>query len=80
MDSDTIAFGVPVAGLFLGAAILVASLFLTGLSPVTIIGGSVAMLGIVGLAFAVARSATEEPSVDVVRREGREPRRARGAK
>ncbi|WP_306056251.1 hypothetical protein [Natronococcus wangiae] len=80
MNDETIAFGAPVVGLFVGAVILVASLFVTGLSLVTALGGIVVLLSIAALALAVARTASEELSIGVTRRDGREPRRARGAK
>lgn len=80
MDSDTIAFGAPIVGLFLGAVILVASLFASGLTIAAVLGGLVGLLSIAALALAVARSAGEEPSVSVTRGGGGEPRRARRAK
>lgn len=80
MHSDTIAFGVPLAGLVLGAAILVGSLFIGGLSIVSVGGGVIGLLAIAALALAVARSAGEEPSVDLAEREDDGPGLARGAK
>ncbi|MFC4436626.1 MULTISPECIES: hypothetical protein [Natrialbaceae] len=79
MDSDTIAFGAPIVGLFLGAVILVVSLFVSGLTIVAALGGLIGLLSIAALAIAVARSVGEEPSVSVTRRGGGEPRRARRA-
>ena len=80
MHSDTIAFGVPVAGLVLGAAILVGSLVLGGLSIVSVGGGAICLLAIAALALAVARSVSEEPTVELTEREDDEPGLARGAK
>jgi hypothetical protein len=84
MHNDTIQFAAPLVGLCIGAAILVGSLFITGLSVVSIAGGVIGIGSIAALGYAVARSADELPSVDIVERErdrgddGLE--RARGAK
>ncbi|AGB36328.1 hypothetical protein [Natronococcus occultus] len=79
MHSETIAFGGPLAGLVVGAAILVGSLFLSGLSVVSVIGGAIGLLAIAVLALAVARSPADA-TVELEEREDEESRLARGAK
>ncbi len=55
MDSESFAFGAPVIGVLVGAVIIVVSLFQGGLTPVTMIGGLIGFVSIVGLTIAVTR-------------------------
>jgi hypothetical protein len=83
MHDDTVRFAAPLVGLCVGSAILVGSLFVTGLSVVSIVGGVIGLCSIAALGYAVARTTAETPSVDVVERERErddELGRARGAK
>jgi hypothetical protein len=79
MHRDTISFAAPLAGLVVGAAILVGSLFVTGLRVVSVVGGVIGLVSIAALGYAVARATDEAPSVDVVERDDGLGR-ARGAK
>lgn len=80
MNSETIAFGVPFVGLLLGGGILVSGLFLGGLTLVPVLGGALGMLSIAALALAVARAASDGPSVTLSERESDESRHVRKAK
>lgn len=52
MADDTVRFGAPFAGLVLGLILLVVGIFMGGITTVAIVGGAVALLGILGLAYA----------------------------
>lgn len=81
MHRDTISFAAPLVGLVVGAVILVGSLFVAGLSIVSIVGGVIGLASIAALGYAVARATDETPSVDTVERERDDGLgRARGAK
>lgn len=80
MNRESISFGVPFVGLLFGGAILVFGLFMGGLTIVPVLGGALGMLSIAALALAVARAASDEPSVVVSQRERDGSRRVRQTK
>lgn len=53
MNRETVAFALPLVTLGIGMLVLLAGIFQGGLTTLTFIGGAIAALGIVLLAFSV---------------------------
>lgn len=56
MNRETVAFGVPLAGLAVGMVVLVFGIFQGGLTTIAVTGGALMALSICWLAFSVSRS------------------------
>ena len=56
MNRETVAFGAPLAGLAVGAVVLITGIFLGGLTTVAVVGGLVMLASISLLAFSVSRT------------------------
>ncbi|ELY54282.1 hypothetical protein [Natronolimnohabitans innermongolicus] len=74
MDPHTISFELLLAGQVVGTLVFAVGLFLGGLTPVTVAGGALILLSIVGLALAAFGDEARDVSAE---RGGREPVRSR---
>ncbi|GAB3042272.1 hypothetical protein [Natronobiforma cellulositropha] len=58
MDETTVAFGLPLLGMFVGLAVLVIGIFQGGLTPTALVGIAISFVSVTALALAVNATPT----------------------